>query len=74
MLVYAVYPHLITFSRTSSKEADTIFHDFKRRILLPALLPVEQLKRESCACYKERLTQAEYKSNVTRGMNPYLLG
>lgn len=48
---------VITFSKTSNQELDTILHEMQHKILLPALLPLEQRKKIFRARYKEKLEQ-----------------
>ncbi|ROW12161.1 hypothetical protein VMCG_00304 [Cytospora schulzeri] len=55
---------VITFSKTSNKELDTILHEMQHKILLPALLPVEQRKKIFRARYKEKLEQSPIEIEI----------
>ncbi|KUI54379.1 hypothetical protein VP1G_01719 [Cytospora mali] len=55
---------VITFSKTSNKELDTILHELQHKVLLPALLPVEQRKKIFRARYKEKLEQSPIEIEI----------
>lgn len=55
---------VITFSKTSNKELDAILHELQHKVLLPALLPVEQRKKIFRARYKEKLEQSPIEIEI----------